>query len=60
MPLALLDMGAFVRARGAPLRFKAALGLFSVGMMASVVWLAQLVAGFRRYRRKKAAKEEKD
>mmetsp|Transcript_6519 Transcript_6519/g.19267 ORF Transcript_6519/g.19267 Transcript_6519/m.19267 type:complete len:302 (+) Transcript_6519:201-1106(+) len=58
MPLALGDMFLFVRAHEAPLRMKAALGLFAVGMCASVAWLAQLISGFRRYRRKKAAAAE--
>ena len=61
MPLAMGDIAVsiFGRDGGAPrappaMRF--AYGVFFVGIGASGVWLAQLVRGFRRYRRKKRLK----
>ena len=59
MPLAMGDIAVsiFGRDGGArtPPAMRFAYGVFFVGIGASGVWLAQLVRGFRRYRRKKRA-----
>ena len=58
MPLAMVDIGLFLATRDRPdPTMKWAFGLFAVGIAASCVWLGQLVSGFRKYRRKKAAKK---
>ena len=58
MPLAMVDIGLFLATRDQPdPTMKWAFGLFAVGIAASCVWLGQLVSGFRKYRRKKAAKK---
>ena len=56
MPLAMGDMALSLFGRAgarAPPAMRFAYGVFFVGIGASGVWLAQLVRGFRRYRRKK-------
>ena len=56
MPLAMADFAVSLFGRAdtrAPPAMRFAYGVFFVGIGASGVWLAQLVRGFRRYRRKK-------
>ena len=56
MPLAMGDIAVSLFGRSdtrAPAAMRFAYGVFFVGIGASGVWLAQLVRGFRRYRRKK-------
>ena len=56
MPLAMGDFAVSLFGRAdarAPPAMRFAYGVFFVGIGASGVWLAQLVRGFRRYRRKK-------
>ena len=57
MPLAMGDIAVSLFGRSndtrAPPAMRFAYGVFFVGIGASGVWLAQLVRGFRRYRRKK-------
>ena len=58
MPLAMGDIAVSLFGRSntrAPPAMRFAYGVFFVGIGASGVWLAQLVRGFRRYRRKKRA-----
>ena len=58
MPLAMGDITVSLFGRSnapAPPAMRFAYGVFFVGIGASGVWLAQLVRGFRRYRRKKRA-----
>ena len=59
MPLAMGDLAVSLFGRSndtrAPPAMRFAYGVFFVGIGASGVWLAQLVRGFRRYRRKKRA-----